>query len=185
MKTTFSLARRGAGLGLDLVGGAVGQLRRFGGRSDDESTSPAGRARRAEPSATPRPVSNEPTAPEPAAPAAPAPAARPTRPATTSVTPIASAPDPVTEPAHIEEEPPTLVRSSADPGAEDGVGATIRIDEPWEGYGEMTAPDVVDRLAVADSAQLAAVKLYEGMHRNRRSVLAEADRRLEASVNVR
>jgi hypothetical protein len=92
------------------------------------------------------------------------------------------APPPVApEPAHIEEEV-ELVGTSADAGAQDSPGPNIRVDEPWPGYRVMTAPEVSDRLVVADAATLAAVKLYESSHRKRKMVVTEVDRRL-ASVS--
>ncbi|MGZ4296959.1 MAG: hypothetical protein ACXVE4_07330, partial [Solirubrobacteraceae bacterium] len=39
------------------------------------------------------------------------------------------------EPSHVSEEP-ELVAEFAEPGAEEGVGAQLRIVEPWAGYGE-------------------------------------------------
>jgi hypothetical protein len=43
----------------------------------------------------------------------------------------------------------------------------------------MKAADVVDRLATADSAQLAVVQLYENQGRARKTVLAAVERRLK------
>ena len=80
-------------------------------------------------------------------------------------------------PAHVSEEP-ELVHSYAEPGAEDGPGASVRVAEPWRGYGQMTADDVVDRLAAAGPEELAAVELYERLHRSRRTVLTAAGDRL-------
>jgi hypothetical protein len=54
-------------------------------------------------------------------------------------------------------------------------GAEIRVDEPWEGYRAMTAPDVVDRLRVADDATKAIVRLFESTHRKRKTILAATD----------
>lgn len=82
------------------------------------------------------------------------------------------------EPAHLDEDPPTVVYSSADEGAQDEVGASLHVAEPWAGYRGMTVPDIVDRLVVADAATLATVQLYEQTHRARRSVLAAVARRL-------
>ena len=67
---------------------------------------------------------------------------------------------------------------SADAGAEDGAGAQVRIAEPWSGYDQLGARDVIERLAAATPAELAAVQLYEGSKRRRKTVLAEAERRL-------
>jgi|SRR4051794_35468426 len=75
------------------------------------------------------------------------------------------------EAGHTDEEPDTLVESegAADPGAQ------LRVDEPWPGYGQMRAPDVVDRLRAADPATKAIVRLYEQQHRKRSTVLAATD----------
>ena len=40
---------------------------------------------------------------------------------------------PAPEPAHVSSEPEPCAES-ADPGAEDGAGAEIRVDEPWPPY---------------------------------------------------
>ncbi len=40
-----------------------------------------------------------------------------------------------------------LVRESAEPGAEDGAGASVTVAEPWEGYSGMNAREVVARLS--------------------------------------
>ena len=53
----------------------------------------------------------------------------------------------------------------------DSPGAQIRVDEPWNGYRSMAAADIVDRLAVADDATKAQVRLYESTHRRRKTVL--------------
>lgn len=79
------------------------------------------------------------------------------------------------EPDHLSEEP-VLVAEVADAGAEDGPGAEIHVDEPWPGYSEMTAPDVIDRLAAESVEAVALVELYERTHRGRRSVLDAAER---------
>lgn len=124
-------------------------------------------------SATPAPAVYEqpatPVAPVYDAPVAPAP----------SVPAAAVPPEPVElaeEPIHVSEEP-ELVSEVAEPGAEEGAGAQIRVLEPWEGYAGMTARDVVARLATAKATELAAVELYERSHRSRRTVLAAVQRR--------
>jgi hypothetical protein len=81
-------------------------------------------------------------------------------------------------PVHVSEEP-ELVRAVAEPGAEDGAGAAIRVAEPWNGYRRMTAKDVVERARSANQAELAAVRLYESRHRSRQTVLAAVDRQLK------
>jgi hypothetical protein len=81
-------------------------------------------------------------------------------------------------PVHVSEEP-ELVREVAEPGAEDGAGAAIRVAEPWNGYTRMNAMDVVERARSANQAELAAVRLYESRHRSRQTVLAAVDRQLK------
>jgi hypothetical protein len=82
------------------------------------------------------------------------------------------------EPAHVSEEP-ELVQEVAEPGAEDGAGAAITVDEPWPGYERMTAKQVIERLTDATPAELAAVQLYEGLNRDRQTVRAAAERNLK------
>jgi hypothetical protein len=79
------------------------------------------------------------------------------------------------------DEGVTPVAEFAEPGAEDGAGAEIHVDEPWEGYARMRAPEIQRALADAQPAALAAVRLYESAHRGRRSVLEAVDRRLAAA----
>lgn len=86
-----------------------------------------------------------------------------------------------TPPAHVSEEP-ELVEAFAEAGAEDGAGAELRVDEPWEGYGQLTAQDVVARIAAADPEELAAVQLYEATHRKREMVLSAVERALRIAT---
>jgi hypothetical protein len=94
-------------------------------------------------------------------------------------------PEPLTptpvEPVHVSEEP-ELVQEVAEPGAEDGAGASVTVDEPWPGYARMTARDVIARLADATPAELAAVQLYESFHRDRQTVRAAAERNLKSKT---
>ncbi|HVF79359.1 MAG TPA: hypothetical protein VNA28_13770 [Solirubrobacteraceae bacterium] len=126
------------------------------------------------------PPSSRPVAEPPAPPSTPrrspgtTPAAAPARPPRTAARPR---PVPVPEPEHVDRDA-VVVAQFADAGAEDGPGAEIRVDEPWDGYSQLKAKDVTDHLATADPATLAVVRLYETSHRNRRTVLAEIDRRL-------
>jgi hypothetical protein len=101
--------------------------------------------------------------------------------------PIVSAPEPedverpiAPEPVHVSEEP-ELVREEAEPGAEDGAGATVNIHPPWDGYEHMGARQVIDRLGDASPAELAAVQLYESSNRSRQTVLEAVERRLKAA----
>lgn len=84
----------------------------------------------------------------------------------------------VEEPVHVSEEP-ELVREEAEPGAEEGAGAELRVAEPWNGYARMNARDVIARAQQASPAELAAVRLYESRHRSRQTVLAAVDRQLK------
>jgi hypothetical protein len=81
-------------------------------------------------------------------------------------------------PAHVSEEA-ELVSEIAEPGAEDGAGASISIAEPWSGYRQMSARQVISRLADATTAELAAIELYEASNRNRQTVRAAAQRSLK------
>ncbi len=44
-------------------------------------------------------------------------------------------------------------------------GAAVHVAEPWKGYRQMSADEVIGRLAGASSEELAAVTLYERLHR--------------------
>jgi len=127
------------------------------------------------PTAAPAPGDARPAPPAPA-PAAPAPASPP-------VDAPADPPAPP-EPVHVSTEE-ELVAEVADPGAEDGAGAEVHVEEPWEGYRAMSAGDIVDRLATASRAELAAVELYELAGRGRKSVMAAAQRALKQASSPR
>jgi hypothetical protein len=102
----------------------------------------------------------------------------------TPPTPTPTARTPTREPAaptHVSEDV-ELVESFAEPGAEDGVGATVHVEEPWKGYRQMTAKDVIARLADASREELAAAELYEHAHRGRQTVLLAADRQLRGAT---
>jgi hypothetical protein len=88
------------------------------------------------------------------------------------------------EPEHVSPEP-ELVLESAEPGAEEGAGATVEVREPWEGYGGMNARAVISRLAQATAAELAAIQLYESAHRSRRTVLQAVERELRTKSSGR
>ena len=147
------------------------------------------------PATTERPARTRPTRREPSAPPEPAPSAPPepapplSPPASSgepapifSAPPAAEdAPPPVApEPAHVSEEP-ELVREEAEPGAEEGAGASVRIDPPWEGYDGMAAHQVIARLSEADRAELAAIQLYESSTRRRQTVLEAVERQLKVA----
>jgi hypothetical protein len=92
---------------------------------------------------------------------------------------VAAAPAPT--PAHVSRDA-RQVEAFADPGAEDGPGASVHIQEPWRGYGRMTANDIIARLTTASREELAAVALYERAHRDRQTVLAAAERELRRAT---
>ncbi|HLJ03022.1 MAG TPA: hypothetical protein VKT31_06250 [Solirubrobacteraceae bacterium] len=83
-----------------------------------------------------------------------------------------------TSPEHVSEQP-ELVFESAERGAEEGAGASVRVREPWEGYERMNARTVISRLSEATAAELAAVQLYERAHRDRRTVHDAVERELQ------
>jgi hypothetical protein len=80
-------------------------------------------------------------------------------------------------PDHVDEET-VLVAEVAEEGAEDGAGAELTVEAPWDGYDRMTAADIRDRLAAATAVEAAAVELYESTHKNRRTVMDAAARTL-------
>lgn len=82
-------------------------------------------------------------------------------------------------PDHVDEEV-VLVAEVAEQGAEDGAGPEIRVDEPWDGYDEMTATEIRDRLSAANAVLAAAVDLYEATHKSRRTVIEAAERALKS-----
>jgi hypothetical protein len=84
------------------------------------------------------------------------------------------------EPDHVSEEP-VLVDEFAEPGAEEGAGPEVHVDEPWDGYERMNATDIIARLAQCDAAELAAVSLYESGHKGRHTVLAAVERELRSN----
>jgi hypothetical protein len=98
--------------------------------------------------------------------------------------PATDAPPPVPDeliPDHVDEDP-VLVAEAAEEGAEDGAGAELRVEPPWDGYDQMTAADIRDRLAAAGATEAAAVELYEATRKNRRSVLDAAERTLRGQI---
>jgi len=93
---------------------------------------------------------------------------------------VVDAPPPVPDeliPDHVDEEV-VLVAATAEEGAEDGAGPELHVDPPWDGYDQMTAADVRDRLAAATPVEAAAVELYEATGKSRRTVLEAAERAL-------
>jgi hypothetical protein len=131
-------------------------------------------ATEAQPAPPPRPP-RPPRRPTPTPPAPPPPTT-PRAPAAEQA-PLETEPEP--EPTHVSEEP-TLVEEFAEPGAEDGAGAQVRIAEPWDGYAHLNAKDVIARVSDANAVELAAVQLYEAAHRNRETVITAVERELRA-----
>ena len=84
-------------------------------------------------------------------------------------------------PDHVDEEV-VLVAEVAEEGAEDGAGAELRVEAPWDGYDRMTAADIRDRLAAASPVEAAAVELYESAGKNRRTVVDAASRALRGQT---
>ena len=193
---------RAAQQAVDVAGGVVGEVAgRIGlgnghGESDDVVTGtvvpeaePRPEPHRAAPE---RPAAPEPAPPPPAAEGIPAPEPRPAapepRPAAPEPAPpppaaqTAPAPSPESEPAHVSTEP-ELVEELADPGAEDGAGAEVRVvGEPWPGYRHLKARDVIARLPSATREELAAIALFEAAGANRKSVVAAAQRALKQAT---
>jgi hypothetical protein len=84
------------------------------------------------------------------------------------------------EPAHVSEQP-ELVRETAEPGAEEGAGAAVTVREPWDGYRQLSAKEVIARIADGTPAELAVVQLYESANRSRQTVLEAARRQLRTA----
>jgi hypothetical protein len=81
------------------------------------------------------------------------------------------------------DDAPIPVAEFGGEGAQENAGAEVHIDPPWDGYDDMTAAQVNERLADANREVVAAVSLYESVKRDRRSVIRTADRRLRALEN--
>ncbi len=56
--------------------------------------------------------------------------------------------------------------------------ASLRGDEPWAGYDELTAAEVVSALSGIDDEQVSKVRGYERAHKNRAGVIKAAEREL-------
>ena len=92
-------------------------------------------------------------------------------------------PDTAPEPsAHVSAEPQFVEAFADGSGAEEGAGASVRVLEPWKGYGKMTASEIIARLDGATREELADVALYEELHRQRRTVVIEARRQLQQAT---
>jgi 1-acyl-sn-glycerol-3-phosphate acyltransferase len=105
---------------------------------------------------------------------------RPDGAATTAPRPTDAPPQEDTARAPVREED-ALVAEYADEGAAEGAGAELHVDEPWEGYRKMRVAEVTERLRGATPETLAAVRLYEQVHKHRRGVLTAVERELKRS----
>ena len=106
---------------------------------------------------------------------------RPAGPDLLDVDPPPDAPPAVPDeliPDHVDSEV-VLVAETAEAGAEDGAGPELHVDPPWDGYDQMTAADIRDRLAAGTAIEAAAVELYEATGKSRRTVLDAAERALK------
>jgi hypothetical protein len=108
------------------------------------------------------------------------PPVRPVRPAPPAADTPPAVPDELI-PDHVDEEI-VLVAEVAEEGAEDGAGPELHIDPPWDGYDQMTAPEIRDRLTGAGAAMAGAVELYEATHKGRATVLEAAARALKSQA---
>jgi hypothetical protein len=170
---SLTVARRAGSL-------ALSTARQVAEMALDRGSSRRARPSSAAPTAADRPRSTTtPRAPAPARPRASAPSS-PEAPVPTPAAAAAPAPPAAPDDEHVDRDA-VVVGEFADDGAADGAGAQIRVAEPWEGYGSLTAKEVNDRLAVASPESLAVARLYESTHRNRVTVLKEIDRRLAAA----
>ncbi len=92
--------------------------------------------------------------------------------------PASRPPRPVSDKVKTIDDGPVPVAEFGEAGAQDGAGAEVHVDAPWDGYDAMKVADLKARLAAADRETLAAVVLYEGFGRKRRSVIDTAEKRL-------
>ena len=164
-------AHQAIAVGEGIVGGLAGRLGRRNGRGEGEVV--FGDVVPEPTDVAPEPPAASPPPPPPAPASVPEPPPAPTR-----VPPPVPEPPPAPEPSHVSTEP-ELVEESAEPGAEDGAGAQVRIGEPWPGYRGMKARDVTARLPFATREELAAVELFERAGANRKSVVVAAQRALK------
>jgi hypothetical protein len=57
---------------------------------------------------------------------------------------------------------------------------STKAGQPWRGYAKMTAAEIRKRVRDADPETATAVMLFESAHKGRKTVLEEADRRVNA-----
>jgi ferritin-like metal-binding protein YciE/uncharacterized protein (DUF433 family) len=58
--------------------------------------------------------------------------------------------------------------------------SSLRAEEPWPGYDELTVSEIQDALRGADDERVEKVRKYEAAHKNRAGVLRATERRLSA-----
>ena len=168
-------------------GALTGVLEAVAAALEDATPAPPPAAGAARP-ASPPPAA---TAPRPASPPPPSPLLANDAP----VTPLRPrpAPPPPPPPPPADEPPPAAAEAFGPPeptrgeaararetlreaeATADSPGPEIRIDEPWPGYRKLRAPEIVDRLAAADDATKAMVRLFESGHRKRKRVLSATE----------
>jgi hypothetical protein len=92
--------------------------------------------------------------------------------------PVPAAPTPPPPPPPTPEPPRHVDRDAevvASVGPAEDVHATIQVDEPWDGYDEMAATAIVERLRDADAATKGVVRLYEQGRKGRATVIRATD----------
>lgn len=77
-----------------------------------------------------------------------------------------------------------LAVPAEDPSVEPPAGASTQVSEPWAGYAQMNAHEVIHHLTGATAEEAAVVELYERSHSKRKTVLAAAERRLRRPAGV-
>jgi hypothetical protein len=155
-RLALAVAGRTAGVAIDALKGARGLL-----DGDEPDHAPPARPEGARNGTPTRPVTREPAQ----RPAPPPPAAEP---------PVEAE---RVEEEHVDEGT-VLVAEVAEPGAEEGAGAQLEVEEPWDGYDRMKADEIVERLSTASREEVAAVQLYEAVNSSRSTVLEAGEKRL-------
>lgn len=181
LRVGFEATRTAVTISIRLTGAAIHLL-----RPAERSKSSAG------PPSSPRTAAPPPPAPPRARPESrtngqPEPPARPraaAQPPPTPVTPPQGQPDrPLStseDAVKTIDDEDEVVAEYAEAGAEEGAGAQLDVEEPWQGYADMNAEAVIARIGEADAATLAIVELFEHSHKKRQTVLAAAEKRLRA-----
>ena len=74
--------------------------------------------------------------------------------------------------AGLRKEIPML----ADGFVRSNMGETIVIDEPWDGYDDMTVEEIDERLRAASDSLLLSVRNYESKNKNRKTIIEFTER---------